>query len=1088
MSKKYGKTYLSIFLVVLFACICIATFFACSPKSITINVEGTAYRGSTLTVSAVTKGLDNPQNVVFSIKEGYSWAFFSGGQLVITQKAEPNATLTIIAEGEGVSQEYVIVVKNTPVTAVDADIPESVEAGKQYELSASLYPTYATDVIPVFSIVSGEAIATIEDNILLISSKANKTDELIIRTTAGAVYEDRIIHISTIQPEELEIISSSTQLKRGEVASIYCKVTPSDCTLGDAELIVEKSDYYTYANGQILISDNAPEGVITVNATLGGITATLDISIVKTAVEKVTFYSDYETSVLCYSDRVKLFTEVTPENATYNDVSLSVIKGAEYVELDKNNYTLTVISKEIDKEIVIKAEADGVESSLAFFLSPVKVDRIILECDGSTSVKVGDVRSLKVTIIPEYATVRDYELSVVTGEDYVELSKGEVTFKSIGEGISTVTLMVQSGDVFDTLDFSIVPIPVESIIISSNNLKEELEGGDVISLDGTVLPANASYPELTYHIEGGDVLGTIEGNRLIINDDSVGGTIYVYAKSEDGIKSNVLSFYVVGDIVSKKPSGWAELDNNPALFDGIQRLRLDLSDLSSDSDCTTIIVSDDVDYLEIWGAYNGVDGAFIDLSLYFLTTDSIDVVFNSFGAIQSDGYTGYILDFGTKARITMEINGNNLIEAGDALGIDTDGYMIDGYVGYQTSSSGEQSELSTNYITKNGMDGFGGRRGGIAINAYSIEIIGNGFLIVKAGCGSNGGNGTNGADHKSVAGNGGNGGYGGDSGLALLAYDVLINTNNIIKFIGGNAGIGGYGGLGGCGAENGEKGLDGSNGIVYAPIYTYSSLIDASKTAYTELGKVSSNARVKEYDSVKEFSNSLEKYYKINIYYGAALDNPYSTSYAMTQQSNGNVLIKMLYGLDYALAVFPKNIYLELADIKEKAVDIYLADSITKRSGGSFIYGLTSTKNKVWFSTFDTKLRETFYSTYLNIFIHEFFHLLTFGMGSESANPLKTSLPKYNLGYNYRTTTDGVYNPTMGRVGADSPFLTTYSKSNFNEDISDNMSLVCMQVVKKDFLASSAPITKKVLHISEVYESVYYNLADYTPVVWKRFL
>lgn len=1077
-----------IFLFALFACVCIATFFACSSKSITITVDGEAYRGSSLTVTAVTKGLDNPQEVVFSIKEGYDWAFFSGGQLVLTQKAEPNATLTIIAEGEGISQEYVLVVKNTPITAVEPVIPDSVEAGKQYDLSAVLSPTYATDVTPIFSIVSGEGIASIEENILSISTTANKTDELIIRTTAGDIYEDRMVTISTIQPEELEIISSSTQLKRGEVASIYCKVTPIDCTLGNAELVVEKSDFYTYANGQISISDNAPEGIITVKATLGTITSTLDITIVKTAVEKIDFYSDYESSTLCYGDRVKLFAEVFPENATYGDVTLSIVKGEEYVELDKNNYTLTVTSKEVDKEIVIKAEADGVECMLAFFLSEVKVERIILECDGSTSVKVGDTRSLSVTIIPEYATVKNYELSVIEGEEYVELSKDRIKFTSIGDGITTVTIKVQLGDISDTIDFSIVPIPVESITISSNNLKEELESGDVITLIGNVTPSNASYPELTYYIEGGDSLGTIDGNNLIINDDSVGGTINVYAKTEDGVKSNVLSFYVIGDIVSKKPTRWTELDNQPTLFDGMKRLRLDMSELSSDSDCTTIIISDDVEYLEIWGAYNGVNGAFIDLSLYFLTTDSVEVVFNSFGIIQSDGYTGYVLDFGTKAKVTMEINGNNLIEAGDAYLIDTTGYMVDGYVGYQTSSSGEESELSTNYITKNGMDGFPGRRGGIAINAYSIELVGNGFLTVKAGDGSNGGNGTNGADHKSVAGNGGNGGYGGDSGLALLANELVINTSNIIKFIGGNAGVGGFGGLGGSGTEDGEKGLDGSNGIVYAPIYTYSSLIDVSKTAYTELGKVVSNTHLKEYDSVKGFANSLEKYYKINIFYGSNLENPYSTSYAMTQQSNGTVLTKMLYGLDYALSVFPKNIYLELADIKEKAVDIYLADSITKRSSGSFIYGLTSTKNKVWFSTFETKLRETFYSTYLNIFIHEFFHLLTFGMGSESSNPLKTSLPKYNLGYSYRTTTDGVYNPTLGRSGADSPFLTTYSKSNFNEDISDNMSLVCMQVIKKDFLASSAPITKKVLHISEVYEGVYYNLANYTPVVWKRFI
>lgn len=1087
MSKKVGKSCFSIFLFTLFACICIATFFACSPKSIEIQVEGEAYRGSTLLVSAVTKGLDNPQGVVFSIKEGYDWAFFSEGKLVLTQKAQPNATLTVVAQAEGISQEYIVAVKHTPVTSVEPSIPSTVEGGNEYELSATISPSYATDVIPTYSIIEGGNIASIEGDRLIISANANKTDVLVIRTIAGDVVVDTNVAISTIQPESLEIIASSTQLRRGEVASVYCRVTPSDCTLGSAQLVVEKSDWYTYSNGQIAISQNAPEGKITIKASLGSITTTIDIDIVKTAVTKLDFYSDKNNFGISYGDRIKLFAEVFPENATYSNVKLSIVKGNEYVELDTNNYTLTVTSKEVDKEIIVKAVADGVESTLVFYLQEVGVERVLVECNGSVSVKVGDQRELRVTIIPEYATINNYDLTVIEGEEFVSLSNNVISFNAIGENITSVVVKASIGQISDTIEFSIVPIPVDSIEIASSNVKEELEGGDEITFTSTVLPANASYPELTYYIEGGDMLATVVGNKLIINEDSAGGTVYVYAKTRDGIKSNTLSFYVVGNILSKKPTNWSEVDNNPTLFDGIQRLRLNLSELPENAGCTTIIISDDVEYLELWGAYNGNRGEFNDLSIYFLTTDSIEVKLNSFGIIQSDGYTGYIIDFGTQARVKLEINGNNLIDAGDAYCIDTSGYMVDGYVGYQTSVTGEESELPTNYITKNGMDGFGGRRGGIAINAYALEIVGNGFLTVKAGSGSNGSDGTNGADHSNVAGNGGNGGYGGDSGLALLAYELVVNTNNIIKFIGGNAGIGGTAGLGGKGLTNGAKGVDGSNGIVYAPIYTYSTLIDGSKTAYTEMGKVSSNSVIKSYSTVKSFANSLESYYKVNIHYGSELDNPHS-QYSMTNQSNATVLMKMMYALDYTLAVFPKNIYLELADIKEKAVDIYLADSITKKSSGGFIYGLTSTKNNVWFSTFDTKLRETFYSTYLNIFIHEFFHLLTFGMGNTSSNPLKTSLPKYNLGYSYRTSSDGVYNPEMGRSAQDSPFLTAYSKSDFNEDISDNMSLVCMQVIKKDFLASNAPVAKKVLHISEVYEGVYYNLANYTPVVWKRFL
>jgi hypothetical protein len=141
----------------------------------------------------------------------------------------------------------------------------------------------------------------------------------------------------------------------------------------------------------------------------------------------------------------------------------------------------------------------------------------------------------------------------------------------------------------------------------------------------------------------------------------------------------------------------------------------------------------------------------------------------------------------------------------------------------------------------------------------------------------------------------------------------------------------------------------------------------------------------------------------------------------------------------------------------------------------------------VWFATFAPRKRDYMWSNYYNIMVHEMLHLLTFGMGSTSSNPMRTGLPTYNQGYGYVTNAAGVYDPATGQDAQNSPFLTKYSKSDFNEDISDNLSLLCMLVAPCDLTEASAPLTQKAIYITKTYQDYFRNVRLWRGVKWLRF-
>ena len=117
--------------------------------------------------------------------------------------------------------------------------------------------------------------------------------------------------------------------------------------------------------------------------------------------------------------------------------------------------------------------------------------------------------------------------------------------------------------------------------------------------------------------------------------------------------------------------------------------------------------------------------------------------------------------------------------------------------------------------------------------------------------------------------------------------------------------------------------------------------------------------------------------------------------------------------------------------------------------------------------------------------LHELLHVLTFNLPSDVVSELKSGIKSYNLGLSYVSNSSGVYNPKGGNNGTNSAFLTLYSKNDYREDISDNLSLMAMLVGPRDFTAADAPLAKKATYITGVLDA-YYTMP--AVVAWLRYV
>lgn len=500
---------------------CELTVGETAAESITITPTGpfTIKTGETVSLSATVL----PETTT---DKSVSWLAQTGAV-----KVDQNGLVTGLAVGESwvsatnsAGQEAYVNFTVLPVLIESIDVinPISLEVGQTQQIHAVVSPSNATNTVLKWS-VKDSSIAAVDNNGNITALKIGST-EIIIAATDGSGVAAKI-EINVV-PTIATGISIETPVKSvfkaGETIQLAAVVTPENTT--------DKTVTWTTSNSDVaIVNENGlvsavGVGTVTITATnSAGQKASVDLTVEKTIAESIVLST---TSVqLKVGEESKLTVFFKPSTITDKSLTWSS-SNSEVVTISETGIIKAIA---LGEAIVTAKTNDGSNLSVTCDVNvvPTPVESVVIDYDGSTTLKVGDKVQLSAKILPEDAT--DKTLTWQTQTDAVVSvdQNGLVTANGLGE--AWVGAFATGNHPYAVVNFKVEETPVSSIELIPGSVN--LKAGETASIQAKVLPKTATVKTLSWNSNNPDI-ATVDqyGNITAI---AVGRT-KVNARATDG--------------------------------------------------------------------------------------------------------------------------------------------------------------------------------------------------------------------------------------------------------------------------------------------------------------------------------------------------------------------------------------------------------------------------------------------------------------------------------------------------------------------------------------------------------------------------
>lgn len=345
-------------------------------------------------------------------------------------------------------------------------------------LTATVNPENTTDKTLTWK-SSDEATATVDAD-GKVTAKA--IGEATITVSCGKATASCKVTVIATPVESIKLNLTELNLTEGEKASLKVTFTPGSAT--DKSLTWSSSDNSVAtvsAAGEVTA---VKAGKATITATsANGKTATCVVTVEAKDIPVVSVSLDKTELKLTEGDKATLTATITPADATDHDLDwtssnpkvASVSDNGEVTALKAGTATITVATHNGKSATCTVSVAAKIINASAITLSKTEA-----------SLKVGESIDLTATVAPENTT--DKTITWKSSNENVASvdAKGKVTAKAIGEATITATC----GSVSATCKVTVIPTPVESIVLSKTELS--LTEGEKATLTATVAPEDAT--------------------------------------------------------------------------------------------------------------------------------------------------------------------------------------------------------------------------------------------------------------------------------------------------------------------------------------------------------------------------------------------------------------------------------------------------------------------------------------------------------------------------------------------------------------------------------------------------------------------
>ena len=330
---------------------------------VTVTGANTATAGDTVTLTAtVAPANATDKSVTWSTSDAAVAAVNANG--VVTTKKAGKVTITATSNGDKTkfgSIEITVSAATVPVTSVTVAGAAAMTVDGEQTLTATVAPADATDKTVTWK-SSDATVATVDANGKVVAKKAG---EVTITATAGGVSGTLKITVSdkapTVIPVQSVTVTGKQELVEGASTTLTATVAPADAT--DKTVTWKSSDESVATVDKDGVVTAKKAGTVTITATAGGVSGTLDITVTAKPVETVPVTSVEVTveagTTVSVGKTLQATATVKPGNATNKKVMWKS-SDESIATVDANG---VITAKKAGKVVITATSTDGTDKS-----------------------------------------------------------------------------------------------------------------------------------------------------------------------------------------------------------------------------------------------------------------------------------------------------------------------------------------------------------------------------------------------------------------------------------------------------------------------------------------------------------------------------------------------------------------------------------------------------------------------------------------------------------------------------------------------------------------------------------------------------
>ena len=330
---------------------------------VTVTGANTATAGDTVTLTAtVTPANATDKSVTWSTSDAAVATVNANG--VVTAKKAGKVTITATSNGDKTkfgSIEITVSAATVPVTSVTVAGDAAMTVDGEQTLTATVAPANATDKTVTWK-SSDATVATVDANGKVVAKKAG---EVTITATAGGVSGTLKITVSdkapTVIPVQSVTVTGKQELVEGASTTLTATVAPADAT--DKTVTWKSSDESVATVDKDGVVTAKKAGTVTITATAGGVSGTLDITVTAKPVETVPVTSVEVTveagTTVSVGKTLQATATVKPGNATNKKVTWKS-SDESIATVDANG---VITAKKAGKVVITATSTDGTDKS-----------------------------------------------------------------------------------------------------------------------------------------------------------------------------------------------------------------------------------------------------------------------------------------------------------------------------------------------------------------------------------------------------------------------------------------------------------------------------------------------------------------------------------------------------------------------------------------------------------------------------------------------------------------------------------------------------------------------------------------------------